>query len=221
MAKELSKILALLSNLYLCRPTKEAVENWKALLSENWFDPLSELKEAIDNIDLNSEQELEDLLWEYTRLFIGPYKLLCPPWESVYMSPKRLMMQEACDEVVGVYAEMGLAIDNPDVMPDHIGVELNFLAVLHGKMMSDQGGTSSYVDTAKRFLDEHLLRWVPQFTIDMEEAADSALYKSLAEVTRIFIMAECDHSDVESVQCGALPRHPPAPYSSDEIGKVR
>ena len=85
----------------------------------------------------NAEQELEDSRWEYTRLFIGPYKFSCPPWESVYTSSKMLLMQEACDGVKSSYSEIGLIVNNPDLMPDHIGIELNFLALLYGKMESN------------------------------------------------------------------------------------
>lgn len=190
MAIESSKILGLLSNLYLCKPTIEAIKNWKALLSEDVPPSLSKLKVAIDKIDLRSEKELEDLLWEYTRLFIGPYKLPCPPWESVYTSAKRLMMQEAFDEVQEFYTEAGLKIDDPDIMPDHIGAELNFLAILIQKMDSELGKRDDYLNLIKRFLEEHLTRWIPQFSQEMEMAVCSSFYKELARVTRDFILSE-------------------------------
>lgn len=190
MTIDSAKIFALLSNLYLCKPTKEALQNWKALLSESVPDSLSRLKDAIDKIDLYSEQEIEDLIWEYTRLFIGPYKLPCPPWESVYTSGKKLMMQEAYDEVQDFYSEVGLEIGNPNIMIDHIGAELNFLGILHKKMDVDPEKRLYYRDIAKRFMDEHATRWIPQFTADMEQAAVSKLYKALAQVTRDFIMIE-------------------------------
>ncbi len=195
MVIESSKILGLLSNLYLCKPTKEAVESWRELLSEDVPDSLLKLKDALDKIDLNSEEESEDLLWEFTRLFIGPYKLPCPPWESVYTSGRRLMMQEAHDEVQDFYSEVGLKIGNPNIMTDHIGAELNFLAVLHEKMDHDPEKRSYYMDIAKRFLDEHVMRWIPQFTQDMEGAANSTLYKALAQATRDFVMTECNFLD--------------------------
>ena len=189
-----SKVFNLLSSMYLCKPTKEAVENWKALFSENVPDPLLKLKDAIDKIDLHSDQELEDLLWEYTRLFVGPYKLPCPPWESVYTSAKRLMMQEAYDEVQDLYNELGLKMGDPNIMPDHIGAELNFLAVLFRNLHNNPGKRVYYKDIAKRFLDEHLMRWLPQFISDMEEAANLKFYKALAQVTKDFINAQCGHS---------------------------
>jgi TorA maturation chaperone TorD len=153
---------------------------------------MSGLKESINRIDSDSEKQLADLLWEYTRLFIGPYKLPCPPWESVYTSGKRLMMQEAYDEVRDLYSEVGLKIDHPNIMPDHIGTELNFLAVLYIKISDDHEKRPYYKDIAKRFLDEHLKRWIPQFTLDMEEAANLKFYKALAQVTKDFIMNECN-----------------------------
>ena len=101
-------------------------------------------------------------------------------------------MQETHDEVQCFYHKMGLKINNPDMMPDHIGAELNFLVVLYNKISNDHKKSPYYKDIAKRFLDEHLMKWVPQFTLDMEEAAGSPLYKALAHLTREFIISECN-----------------------------
>jgi TorA maturation chaperone TorD len=188
MTNNPEKTLSLLSSMYLCKPTKGAIENWKILFAEDVPDFMSGLKESINGIDSDSEEQLSDLLWEYTRLFIGPYKLPCPPWESVYTSGKRLMMQEAHDEVQGFYHEMGLKINNPNIIADHIGAELNFMAILLQKMSNEPGRRLYYMDMAKRFLNEHLVRWAPQFTLDMEEATDSKFYEALAQVTRNLII---------------------------------
>jgi TorA maturation chaperone TorD len=185
-SSELSKIFSLLSSLYLCRPSRDALENWRILLSGDVSDFMLDLKDALDEIDLKSERELKDLIWEYTRLFIGPYKLPCPPWESVYTSPKKLLMQDAYDEVKNSYDELGLMINNPDILPDHIGAELNFLAVLFQKIDSEPEKRLSHINIAKRFCDDHLMKWIPQFTRDMEEAANILFYETLARVTRTF-----------------------------------
>src|SRR5574340_779574 len=121
-----SEALELLSSMYLCKPSMTVIENWKIALSEDASVFLHELKEAVSEISTSSNAEFEELLWEYTRLFIGPYKLPCPPWESVYTSPKRLMMQDSADQVMQLYREAGLSIETTNVMPDHIGAELNF-----------------------------------------------------------------------------------------------
>lgn len=193
MTINFQETLNLLSSMYLCKPTKEAVCNWRALLSGDVPDSMLHLKDAVNKIDPNSEQELEDLLWEYTRLFIGPYKLPCPPWESVYTSSKRLIMQEAHDEVQSFYNEVGLKINNLTIMPDHIGVEQNFLAVLLQKMNDEPEKRPHYMDIGKRFLNDHLTRWIQPFAQDMERAADSLFYKTLARTTRVLIMEECGY----------------------------
>jgi len=179
-----SEELSLLSSMYLCKPSREVLESWKAALSGESSLFLDELKKALNEIDATSETELEELLWEYTRLFIGPYKLPCPPWESVYTSPKRLMMQDAAGQVQALYAGAGLAVNTDDVMPDHIGVELNFLAVLLHQVHSAAGNKEEQMARTDTILTEHLLKWVPQFTRDMENAAEEPFYRALAKATR-------------------------------------
>jgi TorA maturation chaperone TorD len=176
--------LKLLSSMYLCKPSAQAIAGWSALLADDPPAHLGQLKQALASIDPASEQTMEDLLWDYTRLFIGPYKLPCPPWESVYTSQKKLMMQDAADEVRGAYAGLGLALDDAGVMPDHIGAELNFLALACERMAGRPGSSSDCARIGAAFLNDHLLNWVPQFSADMEIAAETPLYKALAKTTR-------------------------------------
>ena len=179
-----SEALELLSSMYFCKPSVAAIENWKMALSEDTSIFLQELKESITGINTASAKELEELLWEYTRLFIGPYKLPCPPWESVYTSPKRLMMQDAADQVLQLYREAGVNLDTPDIMPDHIGAELNFLALLLQKSQAETVGGELITTLTDNFLKDHLLKWLPDFTRDMENASETLFYRSLARVTR-------------------------------------
>lgn len=174
----------LLSSTYLCPPSREALENWKKALAEDTSIFLADLKKAINGVDLNSEEEMENLLSEYTRFFIGPYKLPCPPWESVYTSPKRLMMQDAADQVRALYEGAGLTINSAEVMPDHIGAELNFYALLLQRLNSKTDGKDDYLGIAEKLLHDHLLKWTPDFTRDMEEAAETSFYKEVARATR-------------------------------------
>lgn len=179
-----AETLSLLSSMYLCKPSREALESWKTALSGESVLFLDELKKAVKGIDMTSDAVLEGLLWEYTRLFIGPYKLPCPPWESVYTSPKRLMMQDSADQIRVLYAEAGLAINTNDIMPDHIGVELNFLAVLLRRVQSETNNKEEEMGRTGKLLNEHLIKWVPQFTRDMENAAETPFFKALARATR-------------------------------------
>lgn len=177
------RLFALLSNMYLCKPTRESLANWRQLLKDEPFAEAEDLRCALDAINLASEQELEDILWDYTRLFIGPDRLPCPPLESVYTSPKRLMMQEAHDEVQKFYFRIGIEVGCADVMPDHIGAELNFLSILFARLTDKPEEQPMYGKLVNEFLAAHLRNWVPSFVEDMEPAAETPLYKALARIT--------------------------------------
>ena len=176
-------VLKLLSSMYLCKPSREAITGWLSLLRDDGMG-LDDLSGALDAIDNASDRILEDLLWDYTRMFIGPYKLPCPPWESVYRSQAKLMMQDAADDVRRIYAAFGLSVEETGVMPDHIGIELNFLALVYERAGERNGKRSDYIRIGDTFLNDHLIKWVPQFTADMEMAAEAPLYKALAQTTR-------------------------------------
>ncbi|MBF0556814.1 MAG: molecular chaperone TorD family protein [Nitrospirae bacterium] len=190
---EPARVVSLLSSMYLCKPSGTAIEKWKMVLAGDTSLFLWDMKEALKEIDTESKKGLEDILWDYTQLFIGPYKLPCPPWESVYTSAKRLMMQEAHDEVQNFYNEAGLAMNTPGIMPDHIGAELNFLALLLQDAGVEPEKGQNFHALAKRFLEEHLRGWILKFTGDMENAADTFFYRALARVTRNFIMFLMDN----------------------------
>jgi TorA maturation chaperone TorD len=180
---EPNRVFSLLSSLYLCTPTGAAVADWRTTLADppQLFHPL---QEALALINVDSAQELEHLLWEFTRLFIGPYRLPAPPWESVYTSPKKLMMQEAYEAVLACYREAGLEPGNPGIMADHVGVELNFVAALYEKKAADPENFAQYHAIAEQFTAEHLQNWIPRFTRDLEDACASPVYRALAVATR-------------------------------------
>ena len=144
---------------------------------------LDSLGHALSRIELDSDSMIEDLRWDYTRLFIGPFKLPCPPWESVYRSQARLLMQDAADDVRRVYAAVGLSVEATGMMPDHVGVELHFLALLSETADSNDDPHSEIARLKQAFLNDHLLQWIPQFAADMEAAAETDFYRALARVT--------------------------------------
>ena len=178
-----SAVFGLLASMYLCKPTADAIGSWRDLMSEGVPEPLGDLSEVLERINLNSEEEMQDLLWDFTRLFIGPYRLPCPPWESVYASEKRLLLQEPSDAVRAIYERLGVEVGTPSVLPDHIGAELNFMGILLAKIETGSGEEDTYRQLSKDFLEEHLRNWIPRFASDLEKAAETSLYKALARST--------------------------------------
>jgi len=77
---------------------------------------------------------LTDLAVDYARVFLGAgvfEGVVASPYESVYTSKERLIMQEARDQVLAVYNSKELQCAEPLEIPeDHIALELEFLAHL-------------------------------------------------------------------------------------------
>lgn len=143
---------------------------------------------------------LTDLAVDYARVFLGAgqYESIASayPYESVYTSPKRLMMQDARDQVVAIYRSKGLkkaeALDFPE---DHIALELEFMAYLcqETQRALDQREWPLTADNFKEqadFLTHHLLNWAPAFCADIEKYAETKFYQAIAQVTRGFLHLE-------------------------------
>ena len=89
------------------------------------------------------ENSLTDLAVDYTRVFIGhgvdAYSAAYP-FESVYTSEKRLLMQDARDEVLAIYRSAGLDKKNSwKEGEDHVALELEFEQVLANRRGAAQG----------------------------------------------------------------------------------
>lgn len=71
---------------------------------------------------------LEKLKEEYTYLFISSFpKIPCPPYESYYR--EGLLFGKTTQEVKDYYESQGFQFSKEGEAPDHIAVELEFLAL--------------------------------------------------------------------------------------------
>lgn len=145
------------------------------------------------------ENSLTDLAVDYTRVFIGhgvdAYSAAYP-FESVYTSEKRLLMQEARDEVLAIYRSAGL--DKQDTWKegeDHIALELEFEQIMATRTVEalrkgDEDEAVALLTTQKNFLEDHLAAWAPMMTSDMKRFAQTDLYRGLAYLTDGFLQTD-------------------------------
>jgi TorA maturation chaperone TorD len=137
-----------------------------------------------------NEGAFEDLQGDYTRLFIGPGKVVAPPWESVYFNKERLIFQEQTIEVRDWYRRFGLEAEHLHHEPDdHIGLELAFLVHLAQLGMTEleaghQANLEEILQAQKDFLCKHLLQWGPIFCDQVCNQAHTHFYRGLALLTR-------------------------------------
>ncbi|MEK6645679.1 MAG: molecular chaperone TorD family protein [Candidatus Firestonebacteria bacterium] len=143
-----------------------------------------------DVIDISSDADVFNLKMDYTQLFIGPHKLLAPPWESVYNSPLKLVCQEPLLEVRKFYRDAGLVLNTQNYLDDHIGIELEFMSYLWKYNLSEAKNT---------FVQEHLAQWVPDFCNDVIKNAKTAFYRDIALFTKNIISIESESKNLAGV----------------------
>ncbi len=134
--------------------------------------------------------ELEPLRVDHAKLFVGPYKLLVPPYGSIYLEDGKLMGHSTV-QVKNLYSEEGLDFVLKDA-PDHVGVELEFMYFLINRTIeamsrSDLDEERCYQQKQRSFLAGHLGQWVPTFAAKVADVAQTDFYRTLGNVTRRFV----------------------------------
>ena len=144
-------------------------------------------------------ESLAELRVDFARCFFGHGVdgfSAAYPYESVYTSEKRLMMEAARDEVLAVYRAHGVAKD-PDWKEgeDHLALELEFERILGDRAVEalaagDEGRAHELLAASQAFLEQHLVSWVPMLTVDMRRFADTKFYQGLAHLTDGFLRTD-------------------------------
>jgi TorA maturation chaperone TorD len=137
--------------------------------------------------------ELESLKIDYAQLFVGPFKLLAPPYGSFYLEDNKLMGDSTID-VKRWYADEGLDIVIRDA-PDHITMELEFMYFLVAKQIEAITDENLQVLQSCRqkqysFLQVHLGRWLPAFAENIKINARTEFYRDLARLTDTFVQKD-------------------------------
>lgn len=144
-------------------------------------------------------ESLRQLKVDYARCFLGQgvdgYSAAYP-YESVYTSPKRLMMEEARREVMHTYHVWSVDKDpNWREGEDHISLELLFESIMGNRAAAaleegNAGEARKILQGAADFLDEHLVSWYPMLAADMHRFAKTKFYDGLAYLTQGFITTD-------------------------------
>ena len=155
-------------------------------------------------LSTSAQGTLLELAVDYVRTFIG-YRNdtygAAYPFESVYTSEKRLLMQAARNEVLAAYRAAGMTLDDSWNDPeDHIAIELEFMQAMSEKTAQalregDEGRAKRCLKAQRDFLSDHLLSWTPMLTADMKRFAKTGFYQGLACLTDGFLRVDKDFFD--------------------------
>ena len=159
--------------------------------------------EAVDRMDaaVLGGESLEELAIDYSRLFVGPFALLAPPFGSIYLEQERRLMADSTQAVERYYREAGLELaEGFNGTPDHIAAELEFLYLLiwretAARRSGDADALAAATALRRRFLTEHLGAWVGPFAAAVTEGAQTAHYRELAALTDRFVALEASRGD--------------------------
>ncbi len=136
----------------------------------------------------------EKLTDEYTRLFLGPGSPSIPPYESMYIDGE--MMGPSLLKLKKDYRNAGIAKSKEYMEPeDHIAFELKFMQYLCEEMLKNGECRSKCSALQKKFMEDHLLKWVPDFCDDLYKSEKSDFYKGIAKITKGFIFMDKDWID--------------------------
>lgn len=147
----------------------DAVEEWVSAEGMNW--------------------NIQDLRDDHRRVFSNVISLDCPPYETLFGNDHVFGQSYVMGDIAGFYTAFGLQL-SPDIHErlDHLSVELEFLHFLAYKESYALCHDSSeklqtVVDAEKKFVREHIGRWVPLFAGMLKKKADYGFYKIIADMT--------------------------------------
>lgn len=135
----------------------------------------------------------------FVRLFsAGPGGVPCPPYESVYRGTSGRPTGRLLAEVEAAYAVAGLAAaPGLGELPDHISIELEFMAILCGEEADawEREALSAASKALKRqrgFLRRHLGGWLPAFAWQVARADSDGFYATVTSCAGAFVAYDAD-----------------------------
>ncbi len=169
----------------------DQIENWIAAECVNW--------------------QLSDLQAEHRRVFSNVITLDCPPYETLFGNDHVFAQAHVMGDIAGFYKAFGVELSR-DIHErmDHLSVELEFMHFLaykesYARCHDGAEKTQIVVDAQKKFVKDHIGRWVPLFARMLARKADYGLFRYMADFLSDWI-------DLDQAYLGVTPQ----PYSEAE-----
>ncbi len=144
-----------------------------------------------------AETDLKDsrtIINEYNRLFLIRPK--APPHETVYTNPEGQLRGMLTAQLEERYLEAGLVI-SPELneLPDHISVELEFMAFLcmkeaEARLANENNVAIHFRALQESFMRQHLVRWFPKFAQRIKESEPGSIYHFLLPAVYSYLRHE-------------------------------
>lgn len=185
LLKAYNMLLYFSGSMVMNAPTEECViDFWRngslkklPVRSSNprFINAASILRQSCVDKDLCRKMLNED----YSRLFDKSGLMLAPARESYYVIDGPGNNHETPEEF---YKSYGWKPESKsDIPSDHLGIELLFLTRLTDKYLQidDKPSCREMRIEIRRFIDDHLLSWIPQLNENIQENAQTLCYKGI------------------------------------------
>ena len=194
-----------MENEELLRREEVRCESYR-LLAQCYYLPDEKLIEALEhseelgrfrqagNENTWTGSAIDSLTVDYTKLFMGPYQVLAPPYGSVYLENARIVMGDSTMDAKHRYQEAGLNLTIKEP-PDHVAIELEFMYFLvyrevEAIISDNETNIAFYLKKQKDFLQNHLGKWVSEFTDNISANAETGFYQDVARITKSLVIED-------------------------------
>jgi TorA maturation chaperone TorD len=153
----------------------------------------------IDALDQLRRCPLAELQRHYVALFmVGDDDVLCPPYESVYREPHARPSGWLLARVEGAYRAATISPPaGQGELPDHLAVELEFLALLAARESDawegrDAAAALEAQEHQSAFLRDHVVAWLPALVRKLARADRTGAYATVAAEVATFVQYDLD-----------------------------
>ena len=146
------------------------------------------LDQSLNRLRDAGEAELDELAADFADIYLN-HSIQASPFESVWLDEDGLAMQQPMFQIREWYARTGLAAENWRTRSDdHLALQLQFLAHLISAA-GKSGQPHETLQDLARFLDEHPLRWVDEFSHRVVQRCGTDFYAGCAMLTASYLEA--------------------------------
>lgn len=186
MLKGYNMLLYFAGTMIMFDPSQECIQDFwsKGILKSlpvsssnpRFMKAASQLRQSMEDKDI-----FEKMKQDFHSLFKGRQKSLAPPLESQYRHPDDNILRQSY-KVSEFYKSYGWESKFKDTVPeDHLGIELLFLTLMVEKYLEldDEACNFEMRNEICRFLDQHILSWVPEWNANIQAEATTLGYKGI------------------------------------------
>jgi DMSO reductase family type II enzyme chaperone len=174
-------------------------------LCYHMVDDTAELQRCLKEVQRYFEStSIETLRKVYQRIVGHTISKECPLYETQYGAAHVYQQTHELADIQGFYKAFGLEISDVEKERcDHISVEFEFMHFLLYKQayaLENHGDEKVQVcvDAQKKFLKEHIGKWVPLFAILFGRKTEEGFYYALSALIKEFIRLEMKLMNVKT-----------------------